>query len=48
MPFTLQIGDQAPEFQLPATDGKTYGLYDFDKSESLVIFFTCNHCPYEK
>ena len=44
-PFTCQIGDQAPDFTLPATDGKTYSLSDFD-DETLVIFFTCNHCPF--
>ena len=46
MAFTLQIGEKAPDFKLPATDGKTYQLSDFDDSEVLVVFFTCNHCPY--
>jgi peroxiredoxin len=46
MDFTLQIGDKAPDFALPATDGNTYRLSDFDDVEALVIFFTCNHCPY--
>jgi peroxiredoxin len=46
MAFTLQLGDQAPDFKLPATDGKTYQLSDFDGTDLLVIFFTCNHCPY--
>ena len=46
MAFTLEIGDKAPEFSLPATDGKTYTLADFADVETLVIFFTCNHCPY--
>ncbi len=45
MAFTLEIGDRAPEFELPATDGKTYKLSDFD-DKYLVVFFTCNHCPY--
>lgn len=45
MAFTLEIGQNAPDFCLPATDGKTYQLDDFT-SETLVIFFTCNHCPY--
>jgi peroxiredoxin len=45
MPFTLQIGDSAPSFSLPATDGKTYSLSQFD-DRILVVFFTCNHCPY--
>lgn len=46
MAFTLQIGEKAPDFRLPATDGNTYQLSDFDDAEVLVIFFTCNHCPY--
>ncbi len=46
MAFTLQIGDSAPDFRLPATDGKTYQLSDFSDADFLVISFTCNHCPY--
>lgn len=46
MAFTLDIGTKAPAFELKATDGKTYRLSDFDDSKYLVIFFTCNHCPY--
>jgi peroxiredoxin len=45
MAFTLQIGDSAPDFKLPATDGGTYSLSDFT-DDYLVVFFTCNHCPY--
>lgn len=45
MSFTIQLGEKAPEFELPATDGKTYKLSDFSE-ETLVVFFTCNHCPY--
>ncbi len=45
MAFTLEIGKQAPSFKLPATDGNTYSLKYFRK-EYLVVFFTCNHCPY--
>ncbi|BCX03883.1 MAG: thioredoxin family protein [Candidatus Roseilinea sp.] len=48
MAFTLQLGEKAPDFELPATDGKTYRLSDFDDAPVLVIFFTCNHCPYVK
>jgi len=46
MAFTLQIGKQAPAFSLPATDGKSYALEDFGEAKVLVVFFTCNHCPY--
>lgn len=46
MGFTLDIGDTAPDFDLPATNGRNYKLSDFDDARVLVIFFTCNHCPY--
>jgi peroxiredoxin len=44
--FTLNIGEKALDFSLKATDGKTYSLKDFKDADTLVIFFTCNHCPY--
>lgn len=44
-PITLAIGAKAPDFTLPATDGKSYSLKDFDRYKILVIVFTCNHCP---
>lgn len=46
MAFTLPLGAHAPDFYLPATDDKTYSLNNFSDSKYLVIFFTCNHCPY--
>lgn len=46
MSFTLEIGASAPDFKLKATDGRFYSLNDFTDSEILVLFFTCNHCPY--
>jgi peroxiredoxin len=46
MAFTLQPRQKAIDFKLPATDGKEYSLSDFDRFKYLVIFFTCNHCPY--
>lgn len=48
MPYTLSMGDQAPDFSLPATNGETYSLKDFGDRDILVVFFTCNHCPYVK
>ena len=46
MAFTLQLGEKAPDFELPATDGKIYRLADFEDADTLVVFFTCNHCPF--
>ena len=48
MAFTLQLGEKAPDFSLCATDGGSYSLADFADAEVLVVFFTCNHCPYVK
>jgi peroxiredoxin len=42
---TLAIGSPAPEFSLPATDGKTYSLADFKDHGVLVVIFTAVHCP---
>jgi peroxiredoxin len=46
MSFTLNIGELAPDFLLYGTDGKKYSLHDFNDHKVLVIFFSCNHCPY--
>jgi peroxiredoxin len=46
MAFTLQPGQKAIDFKLPSTQGKEYSLSDFEKFKYLVLFFTCNHCPY--
>ena len=46
MGFTMSIGSEAIDFNLPATDGKSYSLKDFNNADILVLFFTCNHCPY--
>jgi peroxiredoxin len=46
MAFTLQLGQKAIDFRLPSTAGREYSLSDFNDYKYLVIFFTCNHCPY--
>lgn len=42
----LKIGSQAPNFNLPAVEGKTYSLDSFKDKKLLVVVFSCNHCPY--
>jgi peroxiredoxin len=46
MAFTLQIGANAPDFNLPGVDGKNYSLASFKDKKVLVVFFWCNHCPF--
>ena len=44
--MTLTIGEQAPEFELPDTDGKTWSPGNGHDAPVTVVVFTCNHCPY--
>jgi peroxiredoxin len=44
-PSTITLGAKAPDFSLPATDGKTYTLKEFSGGKALVVIFTTNHCP---
>ena len=46
MSFTIPIGARAVDFQLPATDGESYGLDSFADAPVLVLFFSSNRCPY--
>jgi peroxiredoxin len=40
------LGQQAPAFSLPNTDGKTISLADFTGKRGLLVIFMCNHCPF--
>ena len=46
IPPICDFGWQAPDFTLPATDGKTYSLADIAGPNGTLIMFICNHCPY--
>jgi peroxiredoxin len=39
------IGEKAPGFELPDTEGNRHGLEGSDAKATAVVF-TCNHCPY--
>ncbi len=41
--MTLTLGDVAPDFSLPDTDGHQQAP---DGGPATVVVFTCNHCPY--
>src|SRR5436853_7356167 len=43
-----KLGVRAPDFRLPATDGKTYAFADIAGTPGTVLVFICNHCPYVK
>lgn len=40
------FGVSAPDFALPATDGRTYSLADIAGPRGTLVMFICNHCPY--
>ncbi len=42
----LEQGDEAPDFELPGTDGRDHTLDDYTNFDALLVVFTCNHCPY--
>lgn len=46
--FKVPIGSNIIPFDLPATDGKNYSVDSFKDAKSLVVAFSCNHCPYAK
>lgn len=45
---TPMLGAKAPDFALPATDGRTLTLADVAGPKGTVVAFICNHCPYVK
>ncbi len=46
IPPVCDFGWQAPDFSLPATDGKTYNFADAAGPNGTLVMFICNHCPY--
>jgi peroxiredoxin len=42
------FGWKAPDFTLPAVDGKTYSLDAIKGKNGTLVMFICNHCPYVK
>ena len=44
--MSLKIGDPAPSFSLPGTDGRTHALGGLSDKPVLIVVFSCNHCPY--
>jgi peroxiredoxin len=44
----LQVGDEAPEFELEDYNGNQVALSDLDNYDGVLVVFMCNHCPYVK
>ena len=42
------LGTKAPDFHLPATDGRLVSLADFDGAPAFLVAFLSNHCPFVK
>ncbi len=41
----LKLGDAAPDFNLPGSDGRKHELKDYASAEVLMVIFLSNHCP---
>jgi peroxiredoxin len=45
-PPVCDFGWQAPDFSLPATDGRVLSLSDIQGDKATLVIFMCNHCPF--
>jgi peroxiredoxin len=43
--MTVSIGQEAPDFDLPDTEGRSWSA-DSAEAPATAVVFTCNHCPY--
>ena len=43
-----ELGADAPDFNLPGTDGRTHTRDGSRGPNGLLVMFLCNHCPYVK
>jgi len=42
----VELGSQAPNFELPDGEGRPARLRDLAGSAGTLVIFICNHCPY--
>jgi peroxiredoxin len=40
MAYTLELGEKAFDFDLPATDGKSYSMHSFADAELSCLYFS--------
>jgi peroxiredoxin len=43
--MALTLGERAPDFELPGTDGGSHALAA-NGAPATLVYWTCNHCPY--
>ncbi|HEY3421826.1 MAG TPA: peroxiredoxin family protein [Methanocellaceae archaeon] len=43
MEYKIDVGEMAPDFSLPATNGKTIRLYDCKNKKTVLLFFFDHH-----
>ena len=48
MSDAFAIGERAPGFELPDTDGETRSLGEAEGAPASVVIWTCVHCPYAR
>ena len=46
LPDGVSVGDKAPNFAVRNIDGNTITLNTFQKTDGVILIFTCNHCPF--
>ena len=44
--MSIELGTEAPFFELPGVDGHDHSLDEYSDATLLVLVQSCNHCPY--
>jgi peroxiredoxin len=44
--MSIDLGTEAPFFELPGVDGYDHSLDEYGDAKLLVLVQSCNHCPY--
>jgi peroxiredoxin len=44
----VKIGDRAPDFTLPDSNGKSWSLADFKGKKAVAVIFIATQCPFSK
>jgi peroxiredoxin len=44
--MSIELGTEAPFFELPGVDGYDHSLDEYGDAKLLILVQSCNHCPY--